>query len=74
MHEFSIIQSLFKILEKTASEKKLSHIRNVMLKIGDQSQIIADFLRVAFHEVATNTNANGVELDVDEVARKIGCK
>ncbi len=74
MHEFSIIQSLFKILEKTASEKKLSRISKVRLKIGDQRQIISDFLKFAFNEVAKNTIAKGAELVIEEVPIKMGCK
>ena len=74
MHEFSIIQSLFKILEKTACEKQLSCISKVKLKIGQQRQIAPDFLQFAFDEIAKNTIANGAELVIEKVPIKMSCK
>lgn len=74
MHEFSIIQGLFKILEKTAIDKQLNFISKVKLKIGRQRQIVPEFLRFAFDEVAKGTIAEGAELVIEEVPIKMSCK
>ena len=62
MHEFSLIQSIFKIIEQVAQANNLQTISKIRLKIGKLRQVAPDFLQFAFAAVAKGTLAEGAAL------------
>lgn len=74
MHEFGIIENIFKTIEKIALENRLQIISKVVLKIGKLRQLIPEFLRFAFQTVAKNTFAENAELIIEEIPITIKCK
>ncbi len=73
MHEFSIIENLFKIIKKTAQDNNLASISSVSLKIGQLRQIVPDFLEEAFHIVAEDTIAKDAKLKLEILPIVIQC-
>jgi hydrogenase nickel incorporation protein HypA/HybF len=74
MHEFSIMQGVFKLIEDVAAKNNLIKIDKVVLKIGKLRQIFPDFLQFAFEVVSQNTIAAGAELIIEEVPITMRCK
>lgn len=73
MHEFSIIENIFKTIDKIASDNQLKVITKVTLKVGKMRQIIPDFLRFAFETIAKNTLAANAELIIEEIPMTVRC-
>ncbi|MBU0581171.1 MAG: hydrogenase maturation nickel metallochaperone HypA [Candidatus Margulisbacteria bacterium] len=74
MHEFGIIEGIFKIIEKTADENKITKISKVKLKIGQMRQVIPEMLQSAFEAVSKNTKAMGAALEIEHVPIIMKCK
>jgi hydrogenase nickel incorporation protein HypA/HybF len=62
MHELSIVQSLFGLLEKHVKENQAQKVVRVVVKIGRLSGIEPDLLKVAFDTFKSNTVAQDAEL------------
>ena len=67
MHEFSIIENIFKAIEKVANEKGLTRIHKVKLQVGLLRQIEPRTLQFAFDTVSKGTFLENAILDVDTV-------
>lgn len=74
MHEFSIMQSIFKLIKDVAVKNNLIKIDKVVLKIGKLRQVFPDFLQFAFETVSQNTIAKGAALIIEEVPITMCCK
>ncbi|MBN1683971.1 MAG: hydrogenase maturation nickel metallochaperone HypA [Gammaproteobacteria bacterium] len=70
MHEFSIIQNIFPIIEKNAKDHHLKIITKVTLNLGKSCQCLPDFLQFAFQTLAKNTIAENAELVIQEIPGK----
>lgn len=73
MHELSIIQDLFKVLIKIATEKKLRKVSVVYLKIGKLRQIVPEFLEFAFSTIAKDSVAEGAKLVIEFIPITMRC-
>jgi len=74
MHEFSIMQGVFKLLEDIAVENNLIKINKVMLKIGKLRQVFPDFFQFAFENISQDTMASGAELIIEEIPITMRCQ
>ncbi|MFC1517918.1 hydrogenase maturation nickel metallochaperone HypA [Candidatus Margulisiibacteriota bacterium] len=74
MHELSIIENIFKVIEKAASENDIKKISQVNLKIGKLQQVVPDLLQSAFEVVSKDTLANEAKLVFEEVPVKVKCR
>ncbi|MGD9107995.1 MAG: hydrogenase maturation nickel metallochaperone HypA [Gammaproteobacteria bacterium] len=74
MHEFSIMQGIFKLLEDIAAKNNLIKINKVILRIGKLRQVFPDFLRFAFENISQNTFADGAELIIEEIPITMRCE
>ena len=70
MHEFSIMEKLFKIIEQNAKQNRLVTINKIYLTIGELCQINADYLKFAFNEIAKDTIAIDAELLIETIPGK----
>lgn len=73
MHELSIIQGVFNIIEEVAEENHLTRITHVKLQLGKLQQIVPDMLTYAFETVAQGTKAEGATLEIAEVPIMMKC-
>lgn len=70
MHEFSIMEKLFKIILEVAKQNKLQQIDKVYLKLGRTRQIKADFFEFAFEQVSKDTIAKNAKLIIESISGK----
>jgi len=73
MHEFSVIENIFTLLDKVAKENRLTKITKVALKVGRLRQLQEETLCFAFETIAKDSLAEGASLIVDYVPVEIRC-
>jgi hydrogenase nickel incorporation protein HypA/HybF len=73
MHEFGIIQNIFKVIEDVAAKNQLRSVNKVVLRIGGLRQVVPEFLRFAFETISKGTIAENAELIITEVPIKVKC-
>lgn len=74
MHEFSIIDSIFKIIQQESEKHQLKSLKKVTIKIGKLRQCFPDFLQFAFETLSSGTIAENAKLIIIEVPIKMFCK
>jgi hydrogenase nickel incorporation protein HypA/HybF len=74
MHELSIIQNIFPIIEKVAKENHLKVVNKVFLKVGGLRQVVLEFMSFAFATVAKGTIAENAELIIELIPVAARCK
>lgn len=74
MHEFTIIQNIFPILDEVAKRNHLKLINKIFLKVGGLRQVVLEFLQFAFVTIAKGTIAEGAELVVELIPIMARCK
>ena len=73
MHEFSLIENIFNILDDIAKKEKLTRIDKINLIIGEMLQIIPETLVFAFDAVKNGTKYEKSELNIEFQPIKIEC-
>ena len=74
MHELKIIQDIFPMIEAVAQKNHLKSINRVVLQVGVLRQVVSEFLRFAFSEVAKNTIAENAELVIEPIPVTVCCR
>lgn len=74
MHELSICQNLFALLDREARQHGVSKVIRVRLAIGRLSCLDPDALRFAFDAMASGTIAEAAELQIDQPPIHATCK
>jgi hydrogenase nickel incorporation protein HypA/HybF len=74
MHEMSIAQSLFDILEEEMKKNNAKTLRSVRLRIGELSAIVPDSLSFCFEVMTAGTHMEGAELVMDIVPLEGLCR
>jgi hydrogenase nickel incorporation protein HypA/HybF len=74
MHEFSIIQNIFPIVTKIATENHLRTIKEITLKIGKLRQVIPENLQFAFSVLVKETNFKDAKLIIIDVPIEVSCQ
>ena len=66
MHELSIVQSLFEILEDKAREQNARRITGVKLRVGRLSGVVPELIESAFdtYKKGTLAEAAGLEIEI----------
>lgn len=73
MHEFSIAQSLFELIEKFSVENQAAAVRSVKLRLGRLSGIEPHCLKQAFEVLKEGTIAREADLVMEIRDLKILC-
>ena len=73
MHEFALAQSLFSIMDRTASMHGGGRIESATLRLGIMVQIDPDALSFAFDVVTRGTCAEGCSLRLERVPLTVRC-
>jgi hydrogenase nickel incorporation protein HypA/HybF len=74
MHELSIIQNIFPIIENVAKENHLKIVNKVFLKVGGLRQVVLEFLQFAFTTVSKGTIAENADLIIELIPITVDCK
>lgn len=73
MHELSIMNSLFDILQDIAKENNLKKIYKVTLSVGKMRQIVPVAMEMAFTAVTNGSVAEGAKLEMESIPIKMRC-
>jgi hydrogenase nickel incorporation protein HypA/HybF len=65
MHEYSIIQSLFDLIEKHVADNRAKSVAKVKVRIGKLSGVEPHFLKIAFDTFKENTVARSAEFEME---------
>lgn len=73
MHELSIAQEIFSIVDQYVPDDK-SDVTVIRVKIGKFSNVIVDSLKFCFDAVKSDTELSEAELIVEEVPITVKCR
>ncbi len=74
MHEFSIVSSIFSIIEDVARENNLTSIDKVSLTIGKMRQVVPVAMEMAFEAITKGTIAEEALLEMEFLPIVMQCK
>ena len=64
MHEMSIVQSLFEIIEEAVRANGLERVTTVRMRVGEMAAVVPDSLEFCFEVLARGTPVEGARLDI----------
>lgn len=67
MHEMSIAQSLFEIINEEIRKNRFSRITAVRMKIGEMTAVVPESLEFCFEVLARGTPVEGADLEMTVV-------
>lgn len=73
MHELSIAQSIFEVLEAEAMNRPGARFRKVGLRIGELASVDPEALRFGFEVLAKESRWDPLELDIEWCPRRQKC-
>lgn len=73
MHELTICESLFKLVERERTARHFSRVRRVRVEIGHFSCLDPEALRYAFDILSRETLLEGATLDIDQPPGRATC-
>ena len=74
MHEVSIVQGMFKILEDETNKHGATRVTKVHVRIGELANIVPDAFSFAFETIKEGTLADGAVLNIEVVPAKGRCE
>lgn len=74
MHEMSLVQGIFQIIEQTLTEHQVSRVTKVRLQVGTLTNAVPDSLQMCFDALTKGTKVEGAELEIVPVPLRIECK
>jgi hydrogenase nickel incorporation protein HypA/HybF len=74
VHELSIVQNLFEVLEEKAREVEAVRISAVKLRVGRLSGVVPDLLVSAFDTFKKGTLAEGARLEIEIAPFSFKCR
>jgi hydrogenase nickel incorporation protein HypA/HybF len=74
VHELSIVQGLFEILEEKAREQNVVRITAVKLRVGRLSGVVPDLIESAFDSYKKGTLADGARLEIEIAPFDFRCR
>lgn len=74
MHELSIAQEIFSIVQQNVDDDKQSSVRSINVKIGKLSNVLPDSLLFCFDAIKANTNLQNALLMIERAPVIIECE
>jgi hydrogenase nickel incorporation protein HypA/HybF len=74
MHEFSIVEALFRSLEDIIERERLRSVERVRVRVGELRQIVPELMTFAFDAAKEETKACGAALELETVAARFRCE
>lgn len=73
MHELSIAQEIFSIVQQNVDKQNLTAVKNVKVKIGKLNNILPDSLHFCFDAIKTDTLLKNSELIINQTPIIVEC-
>ncbi len=73
MHEFSIIQYIIDIAEKTAMDNNISHVSSVEVEVGQAAGVIREAMEFAWESAIKETILKDAVLKITEKPLVVKC-
>lgn len=73
VHEFSVVEELFRALEGIVVRERLSSVERVRLQVGELRQIVPELMCFAFDAAKSGTVCEGATLELETVAAAYRC-
>ncbi|MBZ0203735.1 MAG: hydrogenase maturation nickel metallochaperone HypA [Ignavibacteria bacterium] len=73
MHELSVARNIIEIVEQNVPKGELSCVREVMLKVGEFSGVVADSLKFSYEIITADTELQNSELKIEAVPFRLRC-
>ncbi len=73
MHEYSVTESILKIVIEKANESEAKKVLKINLVIGEDTGFIGDSIQFYFDRLSTGTIAEGARLEMKYVKAKLQC-
>ncbi len=73
MHEMSLMQGIFTIIEQTLARHQVDKVTKVRLQVGALTNAVPDSLQMCFAAFARGTKVEGAQLEIDLVPLLIEC-
>jgi hydrogenase nickel incorporation protein HypA/HybF len=74
MHELSIAQSIFEIVESAVPPEQAGSVRTIRVRVGRSSGVLADSLDFCFGVLVADTPLKGARLEIDDVPTVFECR
>lgn len=74
MHEMSLMNGVFTIIEDVLAKNEVNRVMQVKLKVGQLTNAVPDALVMAFEAFAKDTKVEGAELVIEKVPVRLLCQ
>lgn len=74
MHEMSVAQNIFEIMQQYVPVHEARDVRSVKLRIGDLAGVVSESLEFCFSVLADGTSFRGATLDIEHIPLTFHCK
>jgi len=74
MHELSVAQSIFEIVEQYVPRDQGQSVKSVKLKLGELSGVVPDSLEFCFSAITAETPLRGATLDIEHIPFVLHCR
>ncbi len=73
MHELSIAQNIIDIIEQNVPKDELCNVKQIALKIGEFSGVVADSLKFSYEVITSETELQNSELMIEFIPFSLKC-
>lgn len=73
MHELSLMQNLFKLIDTYSREYRLKKVSRVVVRVGELVCVVPEALQFAFDASSPDTVAAGADLIIEHVPARSRC-
>lgn len=73
MHELSLMQNLFKMIDTHSREHRLKKISRVVVRVGELACVSPDALEFAFDAISPGTIAERAEFVIEQISARSRC-
>lgn len=74
MHELSVAENIIETVKQNVSPPDMHNVKEIRLKLGEFSNVVADSLLFAFESLKDDYNLNDSELVIQPVKFEIECR
>lgn len=74
MHELSVAQSIFEIVNQYVLREQSGSVKSIKLKLGEFSGVVPDSLEFCFSAIVVDTPLSAARLEIERVPFMLACK
>lgn len=73
MHELSIAENILEMVNQNVPIEELHYVRNVKVKVGEMSGVVADSLEFCFQAITSETELKNSKLVIEHIPFVVSC-